>query len=71
MMSISSGNTYNVAIKYDGNVYGWGDYYHGTASVKTKTNSRVPVKIGNDSSYAEEPQITVNVKRAKQKQITP
>ena len=71
MMSISSGNTYNVAIKYDGNVYGWGDYYHGTASVKTKTNSRVPVKIGNDSSYAEEPEITVNVNGAKQIQITP
>ena len=31
MMSISSGNTYNVAIKYDGDVYGWGDYYHGTS----------------------------------------
>ena len=43
MMSISSGNTYNVAIKYDGNVYGWGDYYHGTSSIKTKTNSTVPV----------------------------
>ena len=29
--------------------------------VKTKTNSRIPVKIGNDSAYAEEPEITVNV----------
>ena len=71
MMSISSGNTYSVAIKYDGDVYGWGDYYHGTSSVKTKTNSRIPVKIGNDSAYAEEPEITVNVNRTKQIEITP
>lgn len=60
-MSISSGNTYSVAIKYDGDVYGWGDYDYGTSSVKTKTNSRIPVKIGNNSSYAEEPEITVNI----------
>ena len=71
MMSISSGNTYSVAIKYDGDVYGWGDYYHGTSSVKTKTNSRIPVKIGNDSAYAEEPEITVNVNGTKQIEITP
>ena len=71
MMSISSGNTYSVAIKYDGDVYGWGDYYHGTSSVKTKTNSRIPVKIGNNSSYAEEPEITVNINGTKQIQITP
>ena len=71
LMSISSGNTYSVAIKYDGDVYGWGDYYHGTSSVKTKTNSRIPVKIGNNSSYAEEPEITVNINGTKQIQITP
>ena len=39
--------------------------------VKTKTNSRIPVKIGNDSAYAEEPEITVNVNRTKQIEITP
>ena len=71
MMSISCGNTYNVAIKYDGDVYGWGDYYHGTTVVKTKTNSRVPVKVGNDSTYIEEPEISVNVDGTKQIQITP
>ena len=42
----ATGNTYNVAIKYNGDVYGWGDYYHGLQNVKTMTNSRIPVKIG-------------------------
>ena len=71
MMSISCGNTYNVSIKYDGDVYGWGDYYHGTSSIKTKTNSTVPVKVGNDSSYIEEPEITVNIDGTKQINIAP
>ena len=71
MMSISCGNTYNVAIKYDGDVYGWGDYYHGTTVVKTRTNSRIPVKVGNDSTYIEEPEISVNVDGTKQIQVTP
>ena len=38
---------------------------------KNKTNSRIPVKIGNDSAYAEEPEITVNVNGTKQIEITP
>ena len=71
MMSISSGNTYNVAIRYDGEVYAWGDYYHGIQNIKTKTNSRIPVKIGNDSSYANEKEITLNVNSSKQIEITP
>ena len=70
-MSISCGNTYNVAIKYDGDVYGWGDYYHGLQKVKTKTNSRIPVKIGNDSSYASEPEITLSLYGTKQINVTP
>ena len=70
-MSISCGNTYNVAIKSDGDVYGWGDYYHGLQAVKTKTNSRIPIKIGNDSTYVEEPEIVVNVDGTKQIQVTP
>ena len=70
-MSISCGNTYNVAIKSDGDVYGWGDYYHGLKAVKTKTNSRIPIKIGNDSTYVEEPEIVVNVDGTKQIQVTP
>ncbi len=37
---------------------------------KNKTNSRIPVKIGNNSSYAEEPEITVNINGTKQIQIT-
>ena len=71
MMSVDAGNTYNVAIKYDGDVYGWGDYYHGTQNIKTKTNSRIPVKIGNDSTYMEETEITVNVNGTKQIAISP
>ena len=71
MMSISAGNTYSVAINYDGDVYGWGDYYHGVQNIKTKTNSRVPVKIGNNESYAEEPEVTVNVDGTKQIKIIP
>lgn len=45
MMSISCGNTYNVSIKYDGDVYGWGDYYHGTSSIKTKQIVQFQLKL--------------------------
>ena len=71
MMSVSCGNTYNVAIRYDGEVYAWGDYYHGTQKIKTKTNSRIPVKIGNDASYVNEKEITLNINATKQIETTP
>lgn len=38
---------------------------------KNKNKQQSTSKIGNDSSYAEEPEITVNVNGAKQIQITP
>ena len=71
VMEIDAGETYSVAIKYDGNVYGWGNYYHGLQNIKTRTNSRIPVTIGNETSYAKQQEIIVNVNSTKQAEITP
>ena len=70
-MTVSTGNTYSVAIKYNGDVYGWGDYYHGLQNVKTMTNSRIPVKIGNDYSYVNDQEITLNIGSEKKINVTP
>ena len=61
VMNISAGNTYSVISKYDGRVWAYGDYYHGTSKVATRTNSRIPVKIGNDESYVKESEINVGI----------
>ena len=71
IINVDSGNTYSLAIDGNGDVYGWGNYYHGIQNIKTKTNSRIPVKIGNNSSYADEQEITLNVNATKQIEITP
>lgn len=39
--------------------------------IKTKTNSRIPVKIGNDASYVNEKEITLNINATKQIETTP
>ena len=52
---------YNLPINKDGFVYAWGDYYHGIEDILTNTNSKLPVKIGNDASYPNELEIVVCV----------
>ena len=49
VMTISAGNTYTVAAKTDGTVWGFGDYNHGDTTLKSKTNSQVPMQVGNDA----------------------
>ena len=49
-IEVTTGNTYSVAIRKDGTVWGWGDYNHGVANKESKTNSEIPVIIGNDAS---------------------
>ena len=71
IMDISAGNTYSNAIDYDGNVWGWGDYYHGVQSISADTNSTLPVKIGNETSYAEEYELVINEGASKAIKITP
>ena len=49
VMTISAGNTYTAVAKTDGTVWGFGDYNHGDKELKSKTNSFVPMQVGNDT----------------------
>ena len=68
---IDTGNTYDMAIKNDGTVWAWGDYYHGTTAIRTKSNSRVPTQIGIQNFYLVENDIAVNKDTSKQLQVNP
>ena len=68
---IDTGNTYDMAIKNDGTVWAWGDYYHGTNAIRTKSNSRVPTQIGIQNFYLVENDISVNKDTSKQLQVNP
>ena len=61
VMSISAGNTYSVFIRYDGTVWAAGDYYHGTSDFISKTNSEIPVKLGNDETHLERTELSIGV----------
>ncbi len=49
IMTVSAGNTYTAMAKTDGTVWGNGDYNHGDTTLKSKTNSLVPMQVGNDT----------------------
>ena len=55
----SAGNTYTVFLKQDGFVWACGDYNHGSATKKSRTNSKVPVLVGSDSSSLDKSEIVV------------
>ncbi len=50
VMRISAGETYTVMLKEDGFVWACGDYNHGDRTKKSRTNSKVPIRVGNDVS---------------------
>lgn len=58
---VAAGNTYSMAITKDGKVYGWGDYYHGTTDIRTKTNSSTPVQVGNDTFKVKENEMVIPI----------
>ena len=53
VLRVTAGNTYTVVMKSDGTVWAWGDYNHGNRLLKSRTNSKVPVQIGSDTSSLE------------------
>jgi len=50
ILRIDASNTYTAIMKKDGTVWAWGDYNHGSRLLKSRTNSKVPVQIGSDTS---------------------
>ncbi len=56
---VACGNTYSMAITNDGKVFGWGDYYHGTSAIRTKTNSNIPVQVGVNEFLISTNEITI------------
>ncbi len=61
VMRADAGTTYSTAIAKDGTVYGFGDYNHGNLDRISITNSFIPVKISEDTSYLSEQEIILNV----------
>jgi len=59
ILRISAGNTYSVVMKEDGQVWAWGDYNHGNRSLKSRTNAKIPVQIGSDTSSLENLEVIV------------
>jgi len=70
IMDIAAGENYTVASLKDGSVWAWGDYNHGDESLKSKTKSTVPVKIGSDNVSLKELEITLKVEEQKQLDIS-
>ncbi|MBR0375237.1 MAG: hypothetical protein IJH59_01630, partial [Firmicutes bacterium] len=56
---ISSGNTYSLFLRNDGFVWACGDYYHGEPHKKSRTNSKIPVLVGSETSSLERQEITL------------
>lgn len=65
VFSVNVGDTYAMSITTDGNVWGFGDYYHGLSNIRTKTNSDVPVKVGSDRFLVKNRDIVVNKTKEK------
>lgn len=59
VLRVSAGNTYTTFLKKDGFVWACGDYNHGDKTKKSKTNSKVPVLVGSDSSSLESLEIVL------------
>ena len=59
VLRIATGNTYTVVMKRDGTVWAWGDYNHGDKTLKSRTNSKVPVQIGSDTSSLDQLEIII------------
>lgn len=70
IMDVSAGENYTVASLKDGSVWAWGDYNHGDESLKSKTKSTIPVKIGSDNVSLKELEITLKVEEQKQLDIS-
>ena len=70
IMDISAGENYTVATLKDGSVWAWGDYNHGDETLKSKTKSTVPIKIGSDNVSLKELEITLKVEEQKQLDIS-
>ena len=59
VLRVAAGNTYTAVMKKDGTVWAWGDYNHGSKTLKSRTNSKVPVQIGSDTSSLDNLEIVI------------
>ena len=59
VLRVSTGNTYTLVMKKDGTVWAWGDYNHGSKTLKSRTNSKVPIQIGSDTSSLDKLEIVI------------
>ena len=59
VLRVSAGNTYTAVMKKDGTVWAWGDYNHGNRVLRARTNSKVPVQIGSDTSSLDKLEIVI------------
>ena len=59
VIRVSAGDTYTVFLREDGFVWACGDYNHGDINKKSRTNSKVPVMVGSDSSFIEELEMVI------------
>ena len=59
VLRVAAGNTYTAVMKKDGTVWAWGDYNHGSKVLKSRTNSKVPVQIGSDTSSLDKLELVI------------
>lgn len=65
VLQMSIGNTYTNYLKYDGTVWGVGDYSHGDEEVRSKTKGTIPVQVGNDETGLTDTEIILKVGETK------
>ena len=61
VMQASAGNANLVMLKTDGSVWGAGDYTQGSTTLRAKTNSTIPVRVGKGETSLGITEITVHV----------
>ncbi len=59
VLRVSAGYTYTAVMKKDGTVWAWGDYNHGNRVLNSRTNSKIPVQIGSDTSSLDKLEIVI------------